>query len=86
LATFPGEFAKGEGKSAKKFKKKSLDLTHSVDFVEDWHGNSKGDEIVTPDPVVLDVVFEWELGNFSREGVWELHWTSWFCWCFGHRA
>lgn len=48
-------------------------LTQSVDFVEDWDAHSEGDEVVAPNPLVLDVILQWELGDLSREGVWIFH-------------
>lgn len=48
-------------------------LTHSVDFVEDWKRQSKSDEIVAPDPLVLDVELQRELSDLRAEGVREFH-------------
>jgi hypothetical protein len=76
------------GKSAREIQREKFEVfTQSVDFVEDRDGDSDSDQVVAPDPVVLDVVLQRELGDFRREGVWILHWASGnLCWCFGHRA
>lgn len=48
---------------------------HPVEFVEDWERQSEGDEIVAPDPLVLDVVLQGELGDLRAEGVRKFHWA-----------
>lgn len=62
-----------------------MELTQSVDLVEHRDAESEGDEVVAPDPLVLDMEFQWELCDLGREGVWEFHGASGgCCWCFRH--
>lgn len=44
-----------------------------LDLVENWNGESKGNNVVLPDPLVADVPLQWELGNLCSEGVRVLH-------------
>lgn len=44
-----------------------------LDFVENGDRASKSNEVVFPDPLVVDVPLQGELGNLSREGVRVLH-------------
>lgn len=46
-----------------------------MDFVEQRNGHAERDEVVAPDPLVLEVVLDRELGQLRREGVRELHGT-----------
>lgn len=63
----------------------SVRLTHSINFVEDRNAQADGNEVVSPDPVVLNVEFKRKLGNFGCEGVREFHRTRWgFSWFVGH--
>jgi len=47
-----------------------------LDFVEDGRRQTQSDEPVLPDPLVVDVPLERELGDLGREGVGKLHGTT----------
>lgn len=86
LATFPGELARRKKELRESPWTAAGQLTHAVDLVEDWDAQAESDEVVAPDPLVLDVVFQGELGDLSREGVREFHRASdgFSCWHFSH--
>lgn len=76
---FPGELAVIKRICISKLEKLDslFPLTKLADLVEDWDAQSYGDEVVLPDPLVVEVMFNWELGDLCREGVGEFHRTSW---------
>lgn len=60
-------------------------LTQLADLVEHGNASDAGNEVVAPDPLILNVVLKRELGNLSGEGVWISHGTSNGLFCFvGH--
>lgn len=81
LATFSGELAKMgkeietselldlcnifQPHNNQKINKWKKVLTQFADFVEYWNTASDSNEVVSPDPLVLDVMLEWELGKFG---------------------
>lgn len=48
-------------------------LTQFANLVEDRNRQTKGKEVVAPDPLILNVVLQWELSDFGRKGVREFH-------------
>lgn len=50
-----------------------LVLTQLADLVEQRDGQTECDKVVAPDPLVLEVVLDRELGQLGGEGVRELH-------------
>lgn len=51
-------------------------LTQFADFIEDGNAQTEGNEIVSPDPLLLDIMLQRELGDFCTECIWILHWAS----------
>lgn len=62
-----------------------LVLTQLADLVEHGNASDTGNEVVAPDPLVLNVVLKRELGELGGESVWISHGTSNGLFCFvGH--
>lgn len=53
-----------------------LVLTQLADLVENGNASDTGNEVVAPDPLILNVVLKRELGELSGESVWISHGTS----------
>jgi len=50
--------------------------TQLADLVEHGHAGHGRNEVVAPDPLVLDVVLDGELGYLRGESVWVAHGAS----------